>query len=141
VVTARARHDVVAAAEAVLPHEMRRDVGVTRLGEVAVGGATNEAAIARWIEPPLRLAIGDDRGRRLLLLVIALAPTAAVTAVPSPVAIELLVLWATTIVAARFTLVALVAWVPVAMFAVLSLRGLIGGSGGARLGRFPRFGR
>jgi hypothetical protein len=53
--------DFVAAAQHVLPHDLRRHVRITGLGEVAVRGAANEAALTLRIEPTRRLAIGNYR--------------------------------------------------------------------------------
>jgi len=53
----RSREDLVAATQHVLPHYLRRHVSVTRLGEVAIGGASNEAAFALWIEPARCFAV------------------------------------------------------------------------------------
>jgi len=40
-----------------LPHYLRRHVRITRLGEVAVGSASNEAALTLWIEPACCFAV------------------------------------------------------------------------------------
>jgi hypothetical protein len=49
--------NLVAAAEHVLPHDVRRHVRIAWLREVAVRGSANEAALALWIEPARCLAI------------------------------------------------------------------------------------
>lgn len=49
--------DLVAASQHVLPHNLRRYISVAGLGEVAVGGASNEAAFALWIEPACRFPV------------------------------------------------------------------------------------
>src|SRR3954471_4376953 len=59
-IVAGCREKLVAAAEHVLPHQLHRHVCVTRFGEVAIGGASNEAAIALRIEPASCFSIGDD---------------------------------------------------------------------------------
>jgi hypothetical protein len=56
--------DLIAAAQHVLPHDIRRQVRVARLGEITVCGPADEAAFALRIEPASGLSIGNDRGRR-----------------------------------------------------------------------------
>jgi hypothetical protein len=63
-VAAGARDDRIAAAQAVLPHEVRRDPGVARFVEIAVLGAADEAGITRGVEPAARLAVDDEDLRR-----------------------------------------------------------------------------
>jgi hypothetical protein len=61
---------LIAAAQHVLPHYLRRHVRVARLGEIAVGGAANEAAFALWIKPSGGLSVWNyrsDWGARCLL--------------------------------------------------------------------------
>jgi len=71
---------------------MRRHVRVARFGEVAVGGASQEAGVPRRIEPAAHLrSRGDLDGLLrllllLLLLVIASRSAAASTPMPPPVA-------------------------------------------------------
>jgi len=132
------RDDYVTATEAVLPHEMWRDVRIAGLREIAVRGAPDEPPIARRIEPPLRLGVRDDWSWRLVLLVVALSPSAAIATVTTPVAVELL-LGATAVltsIAAMIAMVAVLTVVPV----LRSFR-LLGGRWGARLACVPRFGR
>jgi hypothetical protein len=45
-VASSAGDNCVASAEGVLPHDMRRDIRITGLGEVAVLRATDEATVA-----------------------------------------------------------------------------------------------
>ena len=113
------RDDRVTATEAVLPHDMRCDVRVAGLGEIAVRCAADEPSITRRLEPPLRLTIRDDGGRWLLLLMVALPPSPAIPAVPTPIAVELLLLRATAIIATRFAVIAMVA------IGAIMFRGLI----------------
>jgi hypothetical protein len=125
-IAACARHDRIAAAQAILPDEMWRDVRIAWLREVAVRGSPNEATVTRRVEPTLCLAVGDDRRRRLLLLMVALASAASVAAAASAVAVvELVVL-----PASRSVFVSVAALVPVmvAMLAVLARRSLVGTS-------------
>jgi hypothetical protein len=71
---------LIAAAQHVLPHDLCRDVRIARLGEVAVCGATNEAAFALRIKPPRGFTIRNGRGdwcARCLLCSAAATTTAA----------------------------------------------------------------
>jgi hypothetical protein len=52
---------LIAAAQHVLPHHLCRHVRVARLGEVAVGGAANEAAFALRIKPSRGLSVWNYR--------------------------------------------------------------------------------
>jgi hypothetical protein len=130
------RDDRVTATEAVLPHDMRCDVRVAGLGEIAVRCAADEPSITRRIEPPLRLTIRDDGSRWLMLLMVALPPAPAIPAVPTPIAVELLLLRATAIIATRVAVIAMVAVLTV--IAVLRPLRLFGWSGRTGLTRFPR---
>src|SRR5256885_1233860 len=85
-IVSRGREHLIATAQHVLPHDVRRHVRVARLGEITVCGAADEAPLALWIEPPRSLSIGDDgsyrsaralfttRRIRLLLLPLSSAP-------------------------------------------------------------------
>jgi hypothetical protein len=91
--------NLVAAAEHVLPHDVRRQVGITWLGEVAVRGSANESALALWIEPPRCLSIRNHwrhrcavalaliGARRILLRLALSAAPALIAAAPSVVTI------------------------------------------------------
>jgi hypothetical protein len=92
VIPARTGHDGVTATEPILANHVRRHVCVTGIREVAIRRATNESTIARRVEPTLCLAVGDDRCRWLLRLVVALTATTAVAPVPTAIAVELLTL-------------------------------------------------
>jgi len=85
--------DQVTLPKAMLPDDVRWNPGISRVGEVAVRGPANEPAIARWIEPSDRLAVGNDRCRRRLNLVGSASATAAsaMTPVASSVAMVLVV--------------------------------------------------
>jgi len=117
VISARARDDGIAPPQAILANEIRPDVGVTRVCQVAVRGAANEPAVTRRIEPPCRLAVRDDRRWRDLLLIVPLrSPTTTVPAIAATITVpaaELLVLLA---IAAGSILAAVVA-----MLAILVL--------------------
>jgi len=89
----------IAAAEHVLPHDVRRHVRIARLSEVAVRGSANESAFALWIEPTRCLSIRDDwrygcaialaliGARRILLRLALSSAPALIAAAPSVVAI------------------------------------------------------
>src|SRR5512147_3202427 len=80
----------VALSQAGLPDDMRWNPGIPRVGEIAVPGATNEAAVARGIEPSHRFTIGDDWCRRCLWLIVAATSAAsAITAMASTIAVAL----------------------------------------------------
>jgi hypothetical protein len=126
-IAARARHDRITTSQAVLPDEMRCDVRIARLGEVAVRGSSDEATVARRVEPTLCLAVGDDRRRRLLRLVIPLAAAAPVTPAASAIAVELLVVLSVSGAVLVSVATALFA-VMVAMVTVLAGRAVVGTS-------------
>ena len=71
-----------------------------------------------------------------MLLMVALPPSPAIPAVPTPIAVELLLLRATAIIATRFAVIAMVAVLTV--ISVLRPHRLFGWSGRTRLTRFPR---
>jgi hypothetical protein len=88
--------NLVAAAEHVLPHDVRRQVRVAWLGEVAVRGSADESALALWIEPTRCLAIRNHWrywcaialglvGARRILLRLALSSAPALIASASSV--------------------------------------------------------
>jgi hypothetical protein len=91
--------NLVATAEHVLPHDVRRHVRIAWLSEVAVRGSANESALALWIEPPRCLAIRNDwryrcaialaliGARRILLRLALSAAPALIAAAPSIVTI------------------------------------------------------
>ena len=106
---------------------MRCDVRIARLGEVAVRGAANEATVARRVEPTLGFAVGDDRRRRLVLLMVPLATTASVTPAASAIAVELLVVLSVSGAVLVSVATALFA-VMVAMVTVLAGRAVVGTS-------------
>lgn len=94
----RGREDLVAATQHVLPHYLRRHVSVTRLGEIAIGGASNEAAFALWIEPARCFAVWyywsewralcllAARTALLLLLLLSTTTTATLSATSTLIA-------------------------------------------------------
>jgi hypothetical protein len=55
----------IAAAKSVLPCEVRREVRVAGIGQIAVCGPTNKAAFALGIVPACGFAVGNNRGDRL----------------------------------------------------------------------------
>jgi hypothetical protein len=88
--------NLIAAAEHVLPHDVRRHVRIAWLSEVAIRGSANESAFALWIEPTRCLAIRNDRrngcaialgliGARRILLRLALSSAPALIAAASSI--------------------------------------------------------
>jgi hypothetical protein len=61
VIMPRGRENLIPSTQHVLTHDLGRNVGVAGLGQIAVRGAANEAALALRIEPARRLTIGHDR--------------------------------------------------------------------------------
>jgi len=120
VIATGAGRDHVTLAQSVLTDDLRRNVGISLLGEIAVGRASNEPAVARRVEPAERFAIRDDGRRRRLLLMIALSAPSAVPAIATAVPVELLLLWTPAVVTARLALVA-----RVTMLAVLPMGGTL----------------
>src|ERR1700687_5536471 len=55
---------LIAAAQHVLPHDIRRHIRVARLGEIAVCGPADAAALALRVEPDRGLSVLDDRRYR-----------------------------------------------------------------------------
>ena len=72
------RVDEIGLAKRELANDVRRNVRVAGFGEIAVGGAANEAGVARRVEPAARLAGRRDLYRLLRLLLAAVAAAAAV---------------------------------------------------------------
>ena len=64
VIVSRCCEHLVAAAQHVLPHDIRRQVRIARLGQIAVRGAADEAALALRIEPACGLSVGNDGSHR-----------------------------------------------------------------------------
>jgi len=102
---------------------MRTDIRIPRLSEVAVRGSPNEATVARRVEPTLGLAVGDDRRRWLVLLVVPLPTAATITPAASAIAVELLVVLPAS--RAVFIPVAALVAVMVPMLAMLAGRPLV----------------
>jgi hypothetical protein len=116
VIASRACDDRVSFPQSVLTDEIRSDVRVSWVSEVAIRGAANESAVARRVEPPHRLAVSDNRSRRLLLRSLPLTPAAAIAAIAAAVAVELLVLWSVStraVFAALVAVISVIAVVPV----------------------------
>ena len=81
----------IAPSQIELTCEVGRNVRIRRIGEIAVGGAANESAVARGIIPTCRFAVGDNRGHRLSrtlvrALVAVVATASALIAVAAAVA-------------------------------------------------------
>jgi hypothetical protein len=64
VVMTRGRQNLVSSTQHELPHDIGRNVRVTRFCQVAVRGAPDEASLALWIEPTSGLSIWNDRRDR-----------------------------------------------------------------------------
>jgi hypothetical protein len=78
----------IALSNSELSNEHRWDPGITRFGEVAVRGSSDEATVARWLEPPSRLTTRNEcHRRRLLLLVIATRTTIASSSTAAAIAV------------------------------------------------------
>jgi hypothetical protein len=95
--------NLIAAAQHVLPHNLRRHVGVTRLGQIAVGRSADESAVALRVEPARGFAVGYDWSeRRALTLITALSllllPLSAAAAAAALSAASALIASAPTIV-------------------------------------------
>ena len=107
---------LVAAAEHVLPHDLRRNVRVAWLGEVAVRCSANEAAFALRIEPSCRFTIWNYRGE-----------WGALSLIPPRCTLLLLLLPAATTTLSASTLIATATSVVtmIAIAAVLSLIALL----------------
>jgi hypothetical protein len=121
IVAACGKH-FIAAAQHVLPHDIRRHICIAGLGEIAVRGSANEAAFALRIEPPSGLAIRNDGGNwcaraaSLLLLLLLLlaawcvrlsaalsASSALIAAAPSIVPVIAIALLSPSATATAFT--------------------------------------
>jgi hypothetical protein len=70
---------LVAASQHVLPHQLHRQVRITRLDQVAVGGAANEPTVALRIEPTGCFSVGDDGCNWCSLSLVASASSRATT--------------------------------------------------------------
>jgi hypothetical protein len=64
VIVPRCGEHLVASAQHVLPHYVRRHVRIARLGQITVSGAADETALALRIEPACGLSIGYDGSYR-----------------------------------------------------------------------------
>jgi len=78
------REHCITAAESVLPREIRLDVRITRIGEIAVGCAPDEATFALRVVPSRGLTVGNDRSQGLPRSGVALLLLRAVVASASP---------------------------------------------------------
>jgi hypothetical protein len=116
------RDDLIAASQHVLPHYLGWDVRIARLGEVAVGGASNEAALALWVKPACRFAVryywSEWRAlsllaaRTALLLLLLSATTAALSAASTLIASATTVVSVIAIAVAAASLFALLLSLP-----------------------------
>jgi len=109
---------LIAAAQHVLPHDLRRNVRVARLGEIAVRCSAYETAFALRIEPARRLTIWNYGGEWCAL---SLIPTrSALLLLLLPAATASATLSAPALIAAATSIVAVIA-----IAAVLSLIALL----------------
>jgi hypothetical protein len=118
VVMSGGRENLIAATQHVLTHYLRRHVRIARLSQIAICGATNEAAFALWIEPSSRLAVWNYRSYRSALLRLALS------------ALLLLLLWlalsaAPTLIASASSVVA-VAIARVTVLLLIAVAAVVG---------------
>ena len=121
VVTTARSSDQVALPQARLPDDMRRNPGITGIGEIAVTGPADEPTVTRWIEPPGRYGIRYNRRRRRLWLNTRTASTTTVTTMAAAVAIVAIVA-----VRAVVAIVLVVAFLPMGvMSAGLTLESLL----------------
>ena len=91
VVTAARRDDEITLPEASLPYNVRWHPGIPRIGERTVARASNESAVARWIEPTYRFTVRNDWSRWSLWLVDAAPAATAMTTMSAAVAVVALV--------------------------------------------------
>jgi hypothetical protein len=78
-IVSRSGEELVTAAQHELPHNLGWHVGIARLGQIAVRGASDEATFALRIEPPGGLPIGDDRSDWCAGQLLGAATTASAT--------------------------------------------------------------
>jgi len=109
---------LIAAAQHELPHYLCRHVRVARLGEIAVGGAADEAAFALRIKPSSGLAVWNyrsDWGARCLF---CSCPAAAAAAAPSAWSVLLALSAASALIAAASSVMTVVALAGVALLLI-----------------------
>jgi hypothetical protein len=136
---------LIAAAQHVLPHDIRRHVRIARLGEIAVSGAADEAAFALRIEPARSLSIGNDGGCRcagnllatrciwLLSLRLPLSSAPALVAAASPVVTMVALTGMTLLLLVAIALLAATAlWIVLLLLLTAAVARPIGGRGGWR---------
>ena len=79
--------DFVAATETVRTNQVRPNIRIAHIGQIAVHMAPNKSTVARWIEPPFGCRIGNyDRRRSGLLLFDGLSTLATLPAATSALA-------------------------------------------------------
>jgi hypothetical protein len=140
------REKLVASAQHVLPHDIRRHVRIARLGQIAVRGAADEATLALWIEPASGFSIGNDgscRGagnlfaaRRIGLLSslrLSLSSAPALVAAASPVVTMVALTGMTLLLLVAIALLAATAlWMVLLLLLTAAVARPIGGRGGWR---------
>jgi len=105
---------LIAAAQHVLPHYLCRHVRVAWLGEVAVGGAANEAAFALWIKPSSGLSVWNYRRDWGTWCLLCSCPAAA----PSAWSVLLALSAASALIAAASSVMTVVALAGVALLLI-----------------------
>jgi hypothetical protein len=139
------REKLVASAQHVLPHDIRRHIRIARLGQIAVRGAADEAAFALWIEPASGLPIGNDgscRGagnlfaaRRIWLLSslrLALSSASTLVAAATSVVTMVALTGMTLLLVAIALLAATALWMVLLLLLTAAVARPIGGRGGWR---------
>jgi hypothetical protein len=139
------REKLVASAQHVLPHDIRRHVRIARLGQIAVRGAADEATLALWIEPASGFSIGNDgscRGagnlfaaRRIGLLSslrLALSSASTLIAAATSVVTMVALTGMTLLLVAIALLAATALWMVLLLLLTAAVARPIGGRGGWR---------
>jgi hypothetical protein len=139
------REELVASAQHVLPHDIRRHIRIARLGQIAVRGAANEAALALWIEPASGLSIGNDGGcrgagnlfaaRRIRLLSplrLTLSSASTLVAAATSVVTMVALTGMTLLLVAIALLAATALWMVLLLLLTAAVARPIGGRGGWR---------
>jgi hypothetical protein len=106
-----------------LSHDLRRDPGIAGLREITRSRSANESAVARRVEPPLRVADRrQDDGRMCDRLLIATAPGGTPAAATSPAAAAMPAMSTAIAVEAFAPLTAIASIAPLASVATIATR-------------------
>jgi hypothetical protein len=143
VIVPRGGEHLIPAAQHVLPHDVRRHVRISRLGQVAVRGPADEPALALRIEPARGLSVGNDGscwcarnllaslGIRLLLRLPLSSASALVAAASSVVAMVALTGMALLLIAIA-VLAAATLWIVLLLLLTAAIPRPIGDGGSWR---------